>query len=362
MPKSKYTKRADGRYMTTITINKKRRYIYGNTSEEVDEKIVELKHQKNNGIEIDDENITFKQWADRWLELYKKNITLSTLDMYKNNLRLYVYPQIGDMLLKSIKEHHVMKLLNDMSEHERSKEITLLTIKQILEKAVDNNYVVKNVVKNIKLNKHVAKEKNPLTDNHINKIAELDKKDTRAFLLLFMIYTGLRKEEVVLLKYNDINFDNDTLRVNKAYDFKHKVIKSTKNETTRYVPLLNNILPKLNEMKSIHQETDLIFPDSKNGIRSETSLRRLKEVMEKQLNFNFNYHQLRHTYACILYKAGIQPKQAQQWTGHKNIRVLLDIYTHLDKADNQQAFNQLNNFISNKSSDNILTTIAIENT
>ncbi len=146
------------------------------------------------------------------------------------------------------------------------------------------------------------------------------------------------------------------MRVNKAYDFKHKQINSTKNKTIRYIPLLNNILPKLTEMDSTHKKTDLIFPDSKNGIRSDTSLKRLKEVMEKQLEFKFSYHQLRHTYACILYKAGIQPKQAQAWTGHKSIRVLLDIYTHLDNEDNSQAFNQLNDFISNKSSDNTLTT------
>ncbi len=200
MPKSKYTKRADGRYMTTITLNGKRKYVYGNTSEEVDEKIVDLKHQKNNGIEINDENLTFKQWAERWIKLYKTDVSLSTLDMYKDNLRLYVYPQIGDILLKYIKEHHVMKLLNDMSEHGRAKEITLLTIKQILEKAVDNNYVVKNVVKNIKLNKHIAKEKNPLNDENINSIKNLSETDPRAFLLLFMIYTRTPKRRNCFIK------------------------------------------------------------------------------------------------------------------------------------------------------------------
>lgn len=200
MPKSKYTKRADGRYMTTITLNGKRKYVYGNTSEEVDEKIVDLKHQKNSGIEINDENLTFKQWAEHWIELYKNDVSLSTLDMYKDNLRLYVYPQIGDILLKSIKEHHVMKLLNNMSEHERAREITLLTIKQILEKAVDNNYVVKNVVKNIKLNKHIAKEKNPLNDANIKSIKNLSETDPRAFLLLFMIYTRTSKRRSGFIK------------------------------------------------------------------------------------------------------------------------------------------------------------------
>lgn len=346
MPKSKYTKRADGRYVTTITINGKRKFLYANSDTELDKKITELKHQKNNGIEIDDENLTFKQWAERWIELYKNDVSLATLDMYKDKLRLYIYPKIGNMQLKNIKEHHIMDLLNSMPDVPRSKEITLLTIKQILDKAIDNNYIPKNVVKNIKLNKHVAKEKQPLSDEIIQSINELAKNDDRAFLILFMIYTGVRKEEVVLLKYNDLNFKNNTVRINKAFDFKHKQENTTKNKTVRYIPLLNNILPKLRNMSLSHNATDLIFPDSKNGIRSDTSLKRLKEVIEKKLDIKFSYHQLRHTYACILYKAGIQPKQAQQWTGHKNIRVLLDIYTHLDNADNELAFNQLNNFVN----------------
>jgi len=349
MPKSKYTKRTDGRYVTTITINGKRKFVYANSDTELDKKIIELKHQKNNGIEIDDENLTFKQWAERWLKLYKNDVSLATIDMYKDKLRLYVYPKIGNMQLKNLKEHHIMELLNNMPDVPRSKEITLLTIKQILDKAIDNNYIPKSVVKNIKLNKHVSKEKKPLSEKDIQSIKNLAQTDNRAFLILFMIYTGVRKEEVVLLKYDDLNFENNTIRINKAYDFKHKQENPTKNKTVRYIPLLNNILPYLKDMSQIHSNSDLIFSDSKNNIRSDTSLKRLKEAIEKKLDINFSYHQLRHTYACILYKAGIQPKQAQQWTGHKNIRVLLDIYTHLDNEDNKQAFNQLNNFVSEQS-------------
>lgn len=346
MPKSKYTKRADGRYVTSITINGKRKFIYGHTDTELDKKITELKYQKNNGIEINENNPTFKQWSEQWLDLYKKDVSANTLDMYKNTLKLYVYPKIENKPLKSIQEKDIMKILNSMNDKTRAKEIVLLTIKQILNKAIDNNYIQKNVVKNIKLNKHIAKEKKPLSDEQIKIISQLAETDNRAFLIYFMIYTGVRKEEVVLLKYKDIK--DNMININKAYDFKHKQVKSTKNKSSRQIPLLNNILPKLTEING----TGLIFPDNKGNIRSDTSLKRLKESIEKQVGFKFSYHQLRHTYACILYKAGIQPKQAQQWTGHKNIRVLLDIYTHLDNEDNQSAFNQLNSFVTNKSSDN----------
>ena len=59
----------------------------------------------------------------------------------------------------------------------------------------------------------------------------------------------------------------------------------------------------------------------------------------------FTYHQLRHTYVCILHKAGVDLKEAQYFTGHKTLQILLDIYTHLDETDKQNAVNKLNSFI-----------------
>ena len=59
----------------------------------------------------------------------------------------------------------------------------------------------------------------------------------------------------------------------------------------------------------------------------------------------FTAHILRHTFACILYKAGIDIKQAQVWMGHKDIKVLLGIYTHLDSQDNQKSIDKVNQFL-----------------
>ena len=69
-----------------------------------------------------------------------------------------------------------------------------------------------------------------------------------------------------------------------------------------------------------------------------------KKISTKDTQFTI--HTLRHTYACILYKAGITAKQAQKWTGHKDIQVLLNIYTHLDEKDNKNAIDKVNSYVS----------------
>ena len=106
---------------------------------------------------------------------------------------------------------------------------------------------------------------------------------------------------------------------------------------------------------------------------SETSIRRLLEHTLHQINklyrknqidtlksvsvnendikkedikiIKFTYHQLRHTYVCMLHKAKIPIKEAQYLTGHKTLNVLLNIYTHLDEEDKEDATNKLNELL-----------------
>ena len=89
-----------------------------------------------------------------------------------------------------------------------------------------------------------------------------------------------------------------------------------------------------------------------NAIRN---INKTKIQIEQEKNENeqdlteitFTYHILRHTFACLLHKANVPLKEAQQMTGHKDVKVLLNIYTHLDKEDISNASNLLNNYIQN---------------
>ena len=184
-----------------------------------------------------------------------------------------------------------------------------------------------------------------------------------------MIYTGLRKEEVVPLQYKDIDLENKYITINKAVTFINNTpqIKTTKSGSFRKVPILDIIHKKLKELKDTHNLNDYLFPNTLGKMMSDTTMKRqIKYVLNslnKQLEENekknnpdfvltdenkiyFTYHQLRHTYVCILHKAGVDLKEAQSFTGHKTIQILLDIYTHLDEEDKSNAIDKLNNFIS----------------
>lgn len=344
----KYKQRADGLYRTSITLNGKRKYLYAKTQKELDKKLTEIKALNYKGIIVDDNKMTVGEWADKWLNTYKNNKEKATINMYANTIRLYIKPELGYMQLKNLKEVDITNMLNKMAEKgiTRQKEITLLTIKQILELAVKNDYIYKNVANYIKLPKTKAKEKQPIDDTTINLILE-NKNNNNFFIILFMLYTGIRKSELVPIKVGDIDLENKTLKINKAVHFENNQpeIKTTKNTCSRVIPILDIIYNDLVQYTKNKNKNDLLFPDKNGKMRSETSMKRTVEYVNKHINQKFSFHQLRHTYACFLYKAGIQLKDAQYFMGHKDIKVLLNIYTHLDNQDKLKSADKLNNFL-----------------
>lgn len=165
------------------------------------------------------------------------------------------------------------------------------------------------------------------------------------------------------LQYKDIDLDNKIIKIHKAVYFEHNQpkLKTTKNEDSRNVPIFNLLFDTLKNMSDTHSKKDYIFTKQNNDMMSETALRRKFESVIKLINNQielenkknntekekvaFTPHTLRHTYICILHKAGIDIKQAQLWAGHRDIKVLLNIYTHLDSQDNQNSIDKVNQFL-----------------
>lgn len=366
----KYTIRKDGRLMKRVSVNGKLQTIYSDNVKDLENQYIELKHLSNKGISSEDNSLTVGEWADKWIKLYKSDKADATQEMYKTTLKLYIKPHIGNIKLKNLRQADIVSILNEMDKKgiTRRKEWALLTIKQILQTAVENEYIYKNVASGIKIKKYKSPEKKPITDDTIARIRKLSENDFDMFMLLFMIYTGVRREELVALQYKDIDVENRVIYINKAVHYKNNqaVIKSTKNEDNRKIPILNILYDKLSSLKKARKSNEYIFPNKSNTIMSETSIKRKisytlnrlnKDYEKEQKSINekfeltdenriyFTYHQLRHTYVCILHKAGVDLKEAQSFTGHKTIQVLLNIYTHLDEEDKSKAINKLNEFV-----------------
>lgn len=330
------------------------RYFFSSKNKaDVEKQLLDFERNKKNNAMLENTPLTVSQWTNKWLKMYKQDVEKRTYDMYSDAIKLYIIPSIGKIKLIDLKQSHIVNMLNDIGNKNRTKEIVLLTTKQIIKKAIENDYISKNIAEGIKLKKVKAKEKKPISNEMIERIKNIVSIYPDMFIFYFIIYTGLRAEEVVALQKQDINLKTKEIFLKKAYDFRHKQFKDLKNHEKRKIPIFNNIFPMVEEQFKKSQL--FLFSQSNGNIITYDVIRKridkLKKILKQSYpelseeELTFTTHSLRHTFCCILYKANIPPKQAQQWTGHKDIKVLLDIYTHLDAEDNKDAVNKVNSFI-----------------
>lgn len=344
-----YTVRKDGRLTKKITLNGKSLYIYANDEKELEQKYKEKMHLSYMGIKEND-SLTLKPFTEKWLYVNSASKENGTIKEYEYLINSYIIPNLGYKKIKNIKIYDIKELMKKMEDIPPTAKKTLQLIKRILNDAVDNDIVVKNVAQNIKPPKIVKKNKNPLTLEEDNII--LNSKSKYAPFFILMRYTGMRKEEIVPLTVEDINLKNKTININKAVTFIHNqpVIKSTKNKKSRLVPIPDIIINEVTELVKANNGKTIFKKETSEGMLTDSAIKRHLESFLYDINKNrknkikFTCHQLRHSYCTMLYYAGVKIKKAQDLMGHSSAQMVLDVYTHLD-AERENADELINNYI-----------------
>ena len=370
-----YTTRKDGRLVKKITINGKTKYIYASSKNELEKKYIELKHLSLNGFTIENEKITLKQWSERWFDVNISQKEFNTRRNIKSILENHIYPQLGNVKLKDLKVINIKELQKNMISNGLTSTCnrTISTIKRILNDAVENDIIQKNVAFNVKSIKYIKTEKKPLSfyeDKLLLKVASIHK---YGLFFLILRYFGIRTEEIIPLEINDFDFKNKILKIDKAVYFEKGKphIKSTKNKRIRqipiydivYNPLLNyiNICKENNQTLLFTKQTDnkMLTASSVRWILKSflTAINKEHEKIQKEKNINFKLsndtkiyftdHILRHSFCTMLYYSGIKIKKAQQLMGHSSADMVYNIYTHLDE-ERENDIELVNDYINKK--------------
>jgi len=352
----KYKKRPDGRYSTHVTVGIKpdgkplRKTIYAKTIRELEDKSAELRHQVSTGTVVTDENTTVSEWASQWLKTYKTGVGRGTYEMYEKAVRVHIIPSIGHMRLKDVKPFHLQSIINSMRDRgiTRVTEQTALTLKQIFKRAVENNLIVKNSAELIEIPKRQKPKKRALTDEEKKcfESADLDIK-SKAFLFT-LLYAGLRRGEALGLMWDDIDFEGNAISVSKTWvthKNKPEIKPVPKSESgNRNIPMPSKLREILKELASDAKQP-YVFASENDELMSLSFFRAFWDKIRKQLNTSMGGdsknqkipkditpHIFRHSYATMLFYAGVDVKTAQYLLGHSSITVTMEIYTHLDKS------------------------------
>lgn len=352
----KYTKNSKGLYRTGVLIGydeagrMKRKWLSARTIAELERKIAEVKLAIDQGRDLLNENVLFKDYATRWLEVYKKNAGLNTRQMYEHVIS-HLEPLYA-VRVRDIRPMHLQALINDHSAHARTCEQMEMTLKQIFNQAIADDIIVKNPAASLELPRHVKKEKRALTpeEEKAVKSAALTPRQ-RAFLMI-AYGCGLRPGEIYALTWQDIDFKNSCVHVNKSLVFEksnraHVSLPKT-NKSIRSVEAPELVMRALREYRSTTIAPKL-FGGKQGGYGGMTfylgEWKKIKAKIEEELGHktDLTMYCFRHNYASMLYYANISPKEAQRLMGHTSYRMIMEIYAHLDavKESTSQKLNAI---------------------
>lgn len=330
-------KRADGLYQKQVTIEtsegKKRISFYGKSPAEINKKVLAYKGEVKKGP-------TFATVAESWWESHEKTLEHNTIHGYKAAIEesksFFKDVRIAEITPRDINSYIAQYVAKDFAQKTVSTKLQI--VRQVLNYAVVDGLIPYNVALSVKIPKKLKKTKRfGATPEEIAAI-----KNSDSLIAAIAIYTGARRGELLSLKYEDIDFANKEVSINKSlcYINNRPHIKKPKSEAgVRKVPLITELEALLPRNKKGH-----IFAGEDGLLLTDKQARKLWDSTRKEIGITATLHQLRHSYATRLYELNVDVKSAQYLLGHSDISTTQNIYTHITEEKRKQNIEKLQGF------------------
>lgn len=324
------TRRKDGTYQESFTINGKRKYFYGKTKSEVLKKIREYEEKQENG-----EKFCFV--AEQWWDEHSKLIAYNTAKPYKPALQRAI-DELGDEYIKDITPVMVSAHIRRFARSHADKTVRtqLMVYNLIFKYAVENGYVLVNPVRDLSVPANLPKEKRTTPSSEdIRRVK--DSLDLPFGLFAYWaMYTGMRRGEMLALEWNDVDVKNRTISITKSlYEEAGKPTTKLPKTETSYgkVPILDALLKVL---PPASERTGLVFPNKDGEYLTSMQFQRKWNKYTAATGITATPHQFRHAYATMLYEAGIPPEEMQALLRHAQLSTTMDIYRDIRESKVKQ--------------------------
>lgn len=283
-----------------------------------------------------DENISFSAVADAWYADYRTEVAASTYWNYGYTLNT-LKGHFKDKPICQIKQIDINRFLDALVERGLSKSTIgkcRCMLLQIFSFAQDNDLITKNPAvraKKIKAKKNVY-EKAAFTEEEISRLRAFLPDDLLGNSILTLIGSGLRVQELLALKQEDIAPDGSWIRVNKAVKIVDRVpvLGCTKSESgNRMIPIENQYRKNV---RFLHEHAGKVFvwtSDRESGLYTVEEFRNhYKTLMTKIPGVPYyTPHCCRHTYITNLQAKGVPMDMIRMLAGHQDSSTTLG-YTH----------------------------------
>lgn len=355
--------------------------LYASTVKELENKIKKTTYELDNSLSSD--NITFGEFLKKWLfDIKFLKIKNTSKCLYEIAYRRYIKDSsISKIKLKHINAATIQTFINKLKRDNVSISMiksTYLIISPCLRYAYNNNYIIKDFTRSIILPREDEKTKlekqnkiHSLTLEEQKQFINLIKGNKHEYLYLTALYSGLRQSELLALTWNDIDFENKTISVNKIAKYQQiikdgertnfeTIVQTPKTKgSIRVVPIPDELVKALKHHKSKNIEvclklgikfknSDLLFYGRNyNSYLTNTTIYIDFKRFAKKIREEITFHDLRHTFATRLFELNINAKTVQKLLGHSTISMTLNIYTSVLQKVENEATNKLNDLYKN---------------
>jgi integrase len=301
-----------------------------------------------------------------WQEYHSQKVQYKAAEVYRAPLRR-AQEHFGDTLAKDITPAQINAFIVSIADRgyaKRTVQVHLNMLNMIFDFAIvqPGSPVTINPCTAVRIPSGLSQKRRlPPSDEQLTKITPDAEFGLFAF---FLMYTGLRRGELLALRWEDIDRENKLIYVNKSLSYENNkpVIKSTKTEAGNRVVDLLDVLDAVLPHETTgyvfggdEPLTNIMFRKRWEAFCRDVGLAEKIEESHTAANKHVyttttwkplvTPHQFRHAYASMLDDAGIDESTAKVLLGHSSIVVTKDIYTHLREAKKSRAGTALNEYL-----------------
>lgn len=341
------------------TGKERRRWIPGGPKKGDAEKLLtELVKRSNDGFRTPADKITFGEYVtERWLPLQAARLRPSTFDSYRKNLELHVIPAIGRIPLQRLEPEDLDTLYAKLLGSGRRDGKGGLSVKTVRSIHLVIHKALKDALRKGSVVRNVADAADPpkLSSAKRPEIKVWTAEELRAFLDLIgshrlhpafhlSSHTGMRRGEILGLRWSDVDFDAARLSVRHAVisvDYKIHLSDVKTGSGRRTIDLDDETLAVLRRWRKQQAEErlaiggarrtdDLVFchPDGR-PIHPDVFSQVFDRAVARSGLPVITLHDLRHTHATLLLKAGVPVKVVSERLGHASPAFTMSVYQHV---------------------------------
>ena len=318
-----------------------------------EEFLIEMRHKYSafEISELDAHRLLFSDYLVIWLSIIKPQIAPSTYESYHQIVHNIITPYFieKDLALTTLKPFHIEEFYQKQYERRLSSN-TVLRYHAVIHKALNDALRKELIALNpATLVKRPSKAKYvtvPYSALELNRLFQAVRGHTLEVLIILTAFYGLRRSEVLGLRWQAINYNNNTLIINHTFQqviedgtiqsiARDKVKRDSSYRTLPIPDTIRNILT-IYQNKRYAQEPPseaYLFLDRKGDvIKPDYVTNTFSRILKENGLRHIRFHDLRHSSAGVLISNRVPLIEVQQWLGHSSINTTADLYAHLDYA------------------------------